>query len=218
MIDRFCFWKCNEFNPKVVYDIGSNRGEWTYAIQSVFTNAAFYLFEGCSDNNKYNTRVQNYHNVLLGSERKEVDFYCVKEDIGYTNTGNSMYLELSDVFSKDNFYSIKQKVIPLDEYIESHNIPYPDLIKIDVQGAELDVLEGGRKCLEHSTMVLLEVSIHRYNKNAPLMAEVIQYMDTHNFEPVDILETHMIKGYTAQIDILFAKKHSGYRIDSFYSK
>ena len=218
MIDRFCFWKSHDFNPKVIYDIGANKGEWTSAIKPVFDDATFYLFEGCSDNNKYNINNPNYYNVLLGRETKDVDFYCLKEGIGYSNTGNSIYLELSNVFSGNNFYSVKQKIVPLDEYIKTQNIPYPDLIKIDVQGAELDVLEGGQKCLEHSTMVLLEVSIHRYNKDAPLMADVIKYMDAHDFEPVDILETHMIKGYTAQIDILFTKKKSGYRLESFYSE
>lgn len=104
----------------------------------------------------------------------------------------------------------------LDSYIEEHNIPYPDFIKIDTQGSELDILDGATKCLEHTVMVLLEVSIHRYNKGAPLIADVIQYMNNKNFEIVDIIENHIINNYLAQIDILFAKKDSGYRLDNFY--
>jgi hypothetical protein len=103
----------------------------------------------------------------------------------------------------------------LDSYIEEYSIPLPDFIKIDVQGAELDVLEGGQKCLENATMVLLEVSIHRYNEKSPLFAEVIDYMNKHNFQVVDIIENHIINGYLAQVDLLFAKSGSGYLLNSF---
>jgi FkbM family methyltransferase len=212
-MSKFNFWKEKGFCPNIIYDIGANIGDWTREMQSVFSTSTYYLFEGCSDNNIYHN--SNYHNVLLGKDEKEVDFYCVKPDRGFFNTGNSIYLELTDVFKGDNFYTIKQNTHKLDTYISEHNIPYPDFIKIDVQGAELDILEGGLNCLKNAKMVLLEVSIHRYNAGAPLFSDVIKYMDVHDFETIDIIDTHIINGYTAQLDILFAKKGSGYRIETF---
>jgi len=215
MYSRFQFWKEKGFSPKVIYDVGAHRGSWTRETKNIFSDASFHLFEGCSDNNAYNTE-PSYHNILLGKEEKIVDFHCVDPGYVYGNTGNSTYLELTDSFTGDNYRTIQQQMYTLDEYVTSKSIPYPDFIKVDVQGAELDVLEGGQSCLNHSTFVLLEVSLHRYNVGAPLFAEVVRYMDEHGFEAIDILEMHNICWYTAgQVDILFAKKGSGFRVESF---
>jgi len=217
MYSRLQFWKDKGFSPKVIYDIGAHQGSWTRETKKIFTDASFHLFEGCSDNNSHNTEL-SYHNILLGKEEALVDFHCVDPGFVYGNTGNSIYLELTDAFIGDNYRTIKQQMYKLDDYITKNGIPSPDFIKVDVQGAELDVLDGGRECLKNSTFVLLEVSLHRYNVGAPLFAEVVRYMDEHGFEAVDILELHNIDWYTSgQIDILFAKKGSGFRLESFRS-
>lgn len=212
MLQKFIFWYNRGFNPKIIYDIGANHGDWTREMKNLYTESTYHLFEAFEENNKYNTE-PSYHNVLLSKEdNKIVDFYCIKDGF---NTGNSMYLELSHAFDPNNYYTIMKKTRTLDSYIQEKNIPFPDFIKIDVQGAELDVLEGGQKSLENATMVLLEVSIHRYNKGSPLLADVVEYMNKHNFQVIDIIENHIIHGYLAQVDLLFAKKTSGYLCESF---
>jgi len=207
MLEKFIFWYNHGFNPKIIYDIGANHGDWTREMKKLYSESSYHLFEAFEENNKYNTEA-SYHNVLLSKEdNKIVDFHCIKEGF---NTGNSMYLELSGAFNPNNYYTIQKKTRTLDSYIEENNIPLPDFIKIDVQGAELDVLDGGKNCLENSTMVLLEVSIHQYNKDSPLFADVIHYMNKHNFVVIDMIENHIINGYLAQVDLLFAKKDSNY--------
>ena len=212
MLDKFVNWYNRGFYPKVIYDIGANHGDWTREMKRLYGQSSYHLFEAFEENNKYNTE-SSYHNVLLSKEdNKIVDFYCIKEGF---NTGNSMYLELSPAYKSNNYYTIMKRTRTLDSYIDEKKIELPDFIKIDVQGAELDVLEGGQKCLENATMVLLEVSIHRYNKGAPLFADVIDYMNKHNFQLIDIIENHIINGYLAQVDLLFSKKGSGYLCESF---
>ena len=215
MYSKFKVWKDRGFSPKNIYDIGAHHGNWTRETRNIFPDASFHLFEGCSDNNSRNTEA-SYHNVLLGKEESVVDFHCVGADYIYGNTGNSIYVELTDNYVGSNYTTRRHPITMLDKYVSSNGIPYPDFIKIDVQGAELDVLEGGKECLKHATMVLLEVSLHRYNAGAPLFAEVVRYMDDHGFEAIDILEMHNIYGYSSlQVDILFAKKGSGFRVESF---
>ena len=215
MYSKFQFWKDKGFSPKIIYDIGAHHGNWTRETRNIFPDASFHLFEGCSDNNSRNTE-PSYHNILLGKEESVVDFHCVNPDYKYGNTGNSIYLELTDNFVGSNCSTRRQQITMLDNYVVHHGIPPPDFMKIDVQGAELDVLEGAKECLNHATMVLLEVSLHRYNAGAPLFAEVVRYMDDHGFEAIDILEMHNIYGYSSlQLDILFAKKGSGFRVESF---
>jgi hypothetical protein len=52
----------------------------------------------------------------------------------------------------------------------------PDMIKVDVQGAELKVLNGGQAVLAAANVVMLEVSLIQEYIGGPLFAEVISYM------------------------------------------
>ena len=75
--------------------------------------------------------------------------------IHYTMGGNSIYREQTSYFP-DTQYKIKE-TITLDTLVKSKNYPYPDLIKIDVQGAELDIIKGASQCLENASYLILEL-------------------------------------------------------------
>ena len=87
-----------------------------------------------------------------------------------------------------------------------------DLLKLDVQGAELLILDGSKNTLKRTEFVLLEVNIVQYNKDSPLFAEVIKYMDDIGFIVFDIIETHPYNNYLLQIDILFSRKDSNFNL------
>jgi hypothetical protein len=56
------------------------------------------------------------------------------------------------------------------------------MIKMDVQGAELDVLKGAEETLKTAKHVILELQRVEYNKGAPLKDTVIEYMDSLGFD------------------------------------
>ena len=51
---------------------------------------------------------------------------------------------------------IEVPMVSLDDYARTQSL-YPDLIKIDVEGFEVEVLKGARICLEKARYVILEV-------------------------------------------------------------
>jgi FkbM family methyltransferase len=114
---------------------------------------------------------------VLSNEIKQVEFY---ENIEHPG-GNSYYkenIELSpraeELFPKS---SIKHRdTITLDHAVEYFNFPIPDLIKMDVQGAELDVLKGGIKTIEKCNHLILELQHVDYNRGAAKKDEVIEYL------------------------------------------
>ena len=64
----------------------------------------------------------------------------------------------------------------------------PLLLKLDVQGFELEVLRGSRIALDAAEFVLLEVSTLNYNRGAPLVAEVLDFMNQRGFVLFDIAD------------------------------
>ena len=86
------------------------------------------------------------------------------------------------------------------------NGPY-DLIKLDVQGSEIDILKGGLAVLTKAQAVIAEVSILRYNEGSPLLADVVRFMDNQCFQLVDISDLRRGKmGILYQADAVFLRK------------
>ena len=56
------------------------------------------------------------------------------------------------------------------------------MIKMDVQGAEMDVLKGALETLQTVKHIILELQVVEYNKGAPKRDEVIAFMDTIGYD------------------------------------
>jgi len=85
----------------------------------------------------------------------------------------------------------------------------PDLIKIDVQGAESLIIQGSQELIKQAEIVILETKILEYNLKALLMLDTMKLMDQLGFSLMDILESHYLPtGELNEIDLLFAKKDS----------
>jgi hypothetical protein len=95
-------------------------------------------------------------------------------------------------------------VLTTDTLDEIVNEDQYDFIKIDTQGAELDILKGGLKTLERAKLVLLETSVIPYNKDAPLQRDVISFMRDHGFDSYSVID-QLILSNIHQEDLLFKK-------------
>ena len=81
------------------------------------------------------------------------------------------------------------------------------LVKIDTQGAEKIILEGGANCIKNAAFIQLETQIQEYNKNAPFTLDIINYMDNIGFRLYDIIDFHYNSfNLLIQVDLLFGRK------------
>jgi FkbM family methyltransferase len=177
--------KDSGFNPKVIYDIGACVLHWTNEAKRIWSDAEYVVFEAMNSAEfLYKERGLKYHIGVLSNESgKEVEFYQNDWHPG----GNSYYLENPEVnpeapkYFNDSHKRIL-KTVTLDAVVNLKRLPAPDMIKMDVQGAELDVLKGAEETIKTAKHVILELQRVEYNKGAPLKDTVIAYMDSIGFD------------------------------------
>jgi hypothetical protein len=95
----------------------------------------------------------------------------------------------------------------------------PFLLKLDVQGAELDVLRGAEALLQQADYALLEVSFFEFFAGGPQFADVIAFMQARGFAAYDIsgLQYRPLDGALSQADISFVRATGMFRQQHFYA-
>ena len=94
-------------------------------------------------------------------------------------------------------------------------IDRPALCKIDVQGAELMVLEGMTGRLGSIDAIVIETSTIASLKGGPEVHDIVHFMHDHGFVVADIvgMARRPLDGATAQLDVLFLPDDSPIRRD-----
>jgi FkbM family methyltransferase len=192
------------FAPATIYDIGAYRGGWTRLAAEVFPSASFVLFEANADNAAHLAAAGlRYFTVALSVEDGEKPLFLPREGDA---TGTSLYRENSAHYDAGNLVVRKVATARLDTLLVAERLPPADLIKIDVQGAELDVIAGGKTALSRCEVLIIELSLASYNKEAPLIGETLPAITQLGFRCVDICELHRADaGNVLQADFLFVK-------------
>jgi FkbM family methyltransferase len=193
------------FAPAVIYDIGAYRGGWTRLAAEVFPHAQLVLFEANRD----------HAGELAASGRRHLIAALGKEDGGARAfhvpragdvTGASLYVENTAHYGQANLQVREVETVRLDTLVARERLPVPDLIKIDVQGAELEVLAGAPEALRAAAALIVEVSFVDYNKGGPLGAQVIAAIDRLGFRCADLCEVHRsARNFVLQLDLLFVR-------------
>jgi FkbM family methyltransferase len=173
--------------PKVIYDIGASVLHWTNRAKEVWPSAEFYAFEAMESTEFLFQETQIPYNIGLLSDQdgKEIAFYENTEH----PAGNSYYQENTEYSpAAAHLFSDEHRVIKhsitLDTVVRTKGFPLPDMIKMDVQGAEMDILKGATYTLQNCRDLILELQHVEYNKGAPLKDEVIAYVKSIGFKLV----------------------------------
>lgn len=197
--------KVGGFEPKVIYDIGACVLHWTDKAKTVWPDANYVAFEAMDATRFiYEEEGMAHACGVLGSEDgKVVDFWENTENPG----GNSVYkenIELSPMADQLFNKSIKKYTGRLDTVVAQFGFRLPDLIKMDVQGAELDILKGAPEILKHCNNIILEMQHVDYNKGAPKADEIIKYLESIGFKNV----SGMFSGGEIDGDYHFAREQN----------
>jgi len=189
------------FRPGGIIDVGANVGDWARSAAEIF-DCPIHLIEAQPElEEQLRETGFPYTIALLGPEAREAVAFHL------SGTGSSV-LEENTAFEKSETVLPMRK---LDDIGLNHQAAL--LIKLDVQGFELQVLDGAPETLKRTEVILSEVSLLPYNKDAPLMHEVVAYLAQRDFLPYDICGgwRRETDDALAQTDIIFVRRDSDLR-------
>ena len=216
MSSRFNYFADNNIQLTGVIHVGAHRGEEVNeyedlgAKQVIWVEANPDVFKEMEVNlTRAGASVESiaFQYAASNVDHETVDFYrYYGPDAGYLigNKGCSSLLKTSGIWESWYKDTIKVETITLDTLIAENDYKHQDfqLLNMDVQGAELMVLQGSNKLLESVQYITTEATW----KNAEYIDNVM-YDDLKCFlESKGFIETEILPHTENWGDVLFIRK------------
>jgi FkbM family methyltransferase len=164
----------------VIYDIGANVGTWSLLAKSLIPHANIHAFEPLPKHQEEFLR--NFagatdvtlHAIALGSA-------YATETLHITDFSDASSLLQPNETSRSHFgvQEVEQhpiQVVRLDDYRREQQLPFPDLIQLDIQGFELEALKGAPECLKSAKAIVAEVSFIEYYERQCLFHDIVAHL------------------------------------------
>ena len=201
------------FNPTTIVDVGVATD--TEDLYWHFPNAKYLFVEPLQE---FESNLQqlcglypgsNYMLAAAGATNGELEI-LVTPDLGSTS-------RFETIESRDGAYDMAPRTVPqlkIDTMWDTLELSGPALLKIDVQGGEIEVLKGADKTLNNFEVIVLEVGLIEQYIGQPIFSDYISYMTKKDFVAYDIIHTgYADTGMLCQVDLVFVKKDGQFRQD-----
>jgi len=171
-------------NPNLVIDIGGNIGNYTNEILSKYPNANVHIFEPAKVNfEKLTTTFISNKNVKINNAAvsKENGEGNLFSDVAGSGLASLTQRNL-DHFGLEHDIIEKIKIIKFEDYWKSElSNSQIDIVKIDVEGHELDVLNGFGEALWKTKLIQFEFGGCNLDTHTTFQ-EFYYYFNSRNFE------------------------------------
>ncbi len=202
------------YHPSTVVDVGVAAG--TPELYGAFPDARLVLVEPVQE---WRAHLEQ----LTAGRRAEVVIAAAGSAPGEVEIMVHRVPELTTmVGARPNDASeSERRTVPmarLDDIARDLQLVGPALLKIDVEGGELEVLRGASELLADCEIVLLEVAFVELIEGAPLFHDVVAEMHRLGFVVGELYNGHTrpLDGALAQMDVAFLREDSRFRRASGY--
>lgn len=206
----------NLIGPKsgthTVLDIGAHHGWFFHCWLDWCPQAEIYAFEPTEEsfqraNELYggDPRVHLFQ-LGIGAQTGEMNINILED----SQVSNSFLTPRQATWESIEYKTgkVSQRRVPvttLDTLCSEQGISSAYLLKIDVQGFELEVLEGAERTLPRVDYVFVEAGIQRLYENAPSFAEVSLFMEAQGFHLMHLRTWHRGNRVLVETDMLFRR-------------
>ena len=142
---------------RVIFDAGANCGFFALTESARNKSVRIYCFEPhprTAERLRTNIRINNREDRIfpvhaaVGSTCGTCELNTSRESsMGVVSTSETQYVKAELV--------VQTPLLTLDSFAAEHEV-WPDLLKVDVEGFEVEVLGGAKKCLKRARHVILE--------------------------------------------------------------
>tara|TARA_B100000579_G_C22820340_1_gene850253 strand:- start:56 stop:796 length:741 start_codon:yes stop_codon:yes gene_type:complete len=196
----------------IVIDIGSNKGQFVLILNKYFENLKILSFEPINEllekQKKFFKNTKNnikFFNTGVGALNSKIDLNITR------GKDSSSILEIENINNLGRNFDIIEKreinVITLENALNKIDLNGSILLKLDVQGYELKVLEGAEKLLPKIKYIITEVAENKIYKNQVTKNIILKYLKEKNFEILKSTNVYRLKNTSyKQKDVLLVNK------------
>jgi FkbM family methyltransferase len=206
----------NFHNIDVVLDVGASWGGYAKTLRRFGYKKRIISFEPVSEthskllkNSLNDTEWQVHKKIIISDKKIKKLFINVSKDCD-----NSSILDLSKLHKENHQnsqYTHKEEVESdsLDNLINYYSLSKKNLmVKIDVQGSEMDVLKSAINNLSKFKLIQIELSLQTLYEGQTLYREILNFMNDHNYDIWNIFPGYKkeLVGQLFQFDAVFYNK------------
>ena len=196
---------------RTILDIGANRGQFALAARHCFPEARIISFEPLAAPAEVFAAVfrsdksVTLHQAAIGPERGRALIHISGRDdssslLRITARQNSLFPGTAEV-------GIAEIVVaPLQDFLDAGKIEAPALLKLDVQGFELQALRGCEPVMDRFDYIYAECSFLELYEGQALADEVIDWLRERGFRLAGVHNVAYRDGQAVQADMLFKSK------------
>ncbi len=199
----------------MIFDIGANVGEVTQLYRSLFPDAIIHSFEPfadsyrslegqCSKDPKIfphqvavceNTESQTLHSNSSAATNSLL-----------SNDSRSKALWGKGVLETNSLVEVQSTTI--DHFCTENRITTIDILKMDIQGAEMRALQGAEDMLSRQgiSLIYLEIILGETYVGQPKFLEYLRRLDSHGYEIFDLYNPVRKEMRLIQTDVIFVSK------------
>jgi len=176
----------------VVFDVGAYKGRYTDMVLAIFPIVQYYLFEPneslCIELKKYRAPHRVY-NIALSQAKGGLPFYRC---IGKADELSSTYKR--EIFSEVEHVEESKPCTSVDIFCKENDIHRIDFLKIDVEGAEFDVLKGSEEMLRKNFIKFIQVEYGgTYKDSGITFIDVIKFAYSFGYWIYELIENKLVK-------------------------
>jgi FkbM family methyltransferase len=200
------------FRFDTVVDIGANRGQFALTARKAYPRAQIHSFEPLAEPQAVFRRVfagdpgVTLYPYAIGREKTSATLHVTREDdssslLAVTATQTGLFPGAAEVATR------QVAVSPLSQALDPSVIQGQALLKIDVQGYELEVLQGCEDLLPCFSHLYIECSFIELYAGQALAHQVIAWLAVRGFDLTSLHNLYYGKnGLAVQGDFLFTRR------------
>lgn len=204
-------------SPGLIFDVGAYEGDIARLCQRLWPDASIACFEGLEHKVRELLELSsrsgrlNVFPFLLGAQTAE------DVPLHEAESASSVLEEHASQHFPVTYHAMRTVDGVVAEYYGGRA---PDLMKLDVQGYELEVLKGSEKSLPQMKAILAEINLIDIHQCVPLLADVVGWLNNRDWVTYDIcaLYRRPLDHALWQADLVFVPRSSPLRSDKRWSQ